>query len=127
MLFQLCTVTGILLAQCLNIATHYIHPYGWRISLGMAAVPGLVLLIGGLFLPETPNSLIERGYLQRVRSVTHLFFQMLGYTRWNGGEKVHPLPSIVAQCAQETLLLAFHAVCWAVSKCERSLSLHCDT
>ena len=66
MLFQLCIVTGILLAQCLNIGTHYLRPYGWRISLGLAAVPGTILLIGGLFLPETPNSLIERGYLQKV-------------------------------------------------------------
>lgn len=66
MLFQLCIVTGILVAQCLNIGTHYIRPSGWRISLGLAAVPGTILLIGGLFLPETPNSLIERGYLQKV-------------------------------------------------------------
>ena len=65
-LFQLCVVTGILVAQCVNIGTHYL-PFGWRISLGLAAIPGLVLLIGGLSLPETPNSLIERGYLQRVR------------------------------------------------------------
>ena len=65
-LFQLCVVTGILVAQAVNIGTHYI-PFGWRISLGLAAIPGVVLLIGGLSLPETPNSLIERGYLQKVR------------------------------------------------------------
>ena len=59
-------VTGILLAQCLNIGTHFLDPYGWRISLGVAAVPGMVLLFGGYLLPETPNSLIERGYLQKV-------------------------------------------------------------
>ena len=67
MLFQLCVVTGILIAQLINIGTSHLEPYGWRISLGLAAVPGVVLLIGGLLLPETPNSLIERGYLQRVR------------------------------------------------------------
>lgn len=72
MLFQLCIVTGILLAQCLNIGMHYLRPYGWRISLGLAAVPGIILLIGGLFLPETPNSLIERGYLQKVNTICPL-------------------------------------------------------
>lgn len=66
MLFQLCVVTGILFAQVINIGTSLLKPFGWRISLGLAAVPGTVLLVGGLLLPETPNSLIERGYLQRV-------------------------------------------------------------
>ena len=33
---------------------------GWRLSLGLAAVPALILLAGGILLPESPNSLIER-------------------------------------------------------------------
>jgi ABC-type Fe3+ transport system permease subunit len=66
MLFQLCVVSGILVAQAVNIGTSQLGDWGWRISLGLAAVPGCVLLIGGLLLPETPNSLIERGYLQKV-------------------------------------------------------------
>ena len=65
MLFQLCVVTGILIAQTINLGTHYLA-WGWRLSLGLAALPGLLLLVGGLFLAETPNSLVERGYLQRV-------------------------------------------------------------
>lgn len=35
-------------------------PWGWRLSLGLAAVPAMLLLLGGLVLPESPNSLIER-------------------------------------------------------------------
>ena len=66
MLFQLCIVFGILVAQLLNIGTHFWRSNGWRISLGAAAVPGFVLLVAGLLLPETPNSLVERGYLARV-------------------------------------------------------------
>lgn len=34
--------------------------HGWRLSLGLAAVPAFVLLLGGILLPESPNSLIER-------------------------------------------------------------------
>ena len=33
---------------------------GWRLSLGLAGVPACVLLLGGILLPESPNSLIER-------------------------------------------------------------------
>lgn len=33
---------------------------GWRLSLGLAAVPASVLTLGGILLPESPNSLIER-------------------------------------------------------------------
>ncbi|KAF5197846.1 Sugar transport protein [Thalictrum thalictroides] len=52
---------------------------GWRWSLGLAAVPGLSILLGGIFLPETPNSLIERNLpeeakkmLKRIRGVDNV-------------------------------------------------------
>ena len=34
---------------------------GWRTSLALAAVPALILTFGAIILPETPNSLCERG------------------------------------------------------------------
>lgn len=37
------------------------HPYGWRVSLGGAAVPAIILLLGSVLIVETPTSLIERG------------------------------------------------------------------
>ena len=75
MLFQLCVVTGILVAQSVNIGTYHLQENGWRVSLGLAAVPGAILLIGGhALLPESPNSLIERGYLQKVS-----LFCLLGF------------------------------------------------
>ncbi|KAG5563145.1 hypothetical protein RHGRI_005786 [Rhododendron griersonianum] len=50
--------------------------WGWRLSLGVAVVPALTIIIGSLFLPETPNSMIERGRgeeakikLQKIRGV----------------------------------------------------------
>jgi MFS family permease len=61
MFFQLTITAGILAANLINYFTAKIKSgEGWRISLGCAAVPALILIIGSLVLPETPNSLIER-------------------------------------------------------------------
>lgn len=60
---------GILIAQVINIGTYNIRPWGWRLSLGLASVPGTILLLGGLFLPDSPNSLIERGQLEKGKQV----------------------------------------------------------
>lgn len=43
--------------------------WGWRLSLGLAGVPATILLIGSIVLPETPNSLIERGRLEDGKKV----------------------------------------------------------
>ena len=44
-LVQLGTITGIVVANAINIATDNLI-WGWRLSLGLAAVPGLVLVLG---------------------------------------------------------------------------------
>lgn len=69
MMFQLATTLGILTANMINYGTDNIHPWGWRLSLGLAAAPALLMTLGGLLLPETPNSLIERGQEERGRRV----------------------------------------------------------
>ncbi|KAJ9552179.1 hypothetical protein OSB04_016224 [Centaurea solstitialis] len=67
---------GVLSANLLNYGTQKINGgWGWRISLAMAAFPASILTIGALFLPETPNSLIQHNVnpntakkmLQKVR------------------------------------------------------------
>lgn len=68
-LFQMAVTIGILAAQLINYGTQYLHPWGWRLSHGLAAVPAVLLTVGSLFLPETPNSLIERGKLEEGRKV----------------------------------------------------------
>ena len=68
-MFQLATTIGILAANLINYGTNNMHPNGWRVSLGLAAVPASLLIFGGLFCPETPNSLIERGKLERGRHI----------------------------------------------------------
>lgn len=78
-MFQLAVTIGILAAQLINYGTQYIQPYGWRISLAMGAVPSLILLFGSMMLPDTPNSLVQRGrvedgrkVLQRIRGTEHV-------------------------------------------------------
>ncbi|KAG8374852.1 hypothetical protein BUALT_Bualt10G0038700 [Buddleja alternifolia] len=62
MFFQLTITFGILCANVLNYVTaEFKKVEGWRVSLGCAAVPAVIFIIGTILLPETPNSLIERG------------------------------------------------------------------
>ncbi|CAI0429890.1 unnamed protein product, partial [Linum tenue] len=42
---------------------------GWRLSLGLAGVPAVLLTLGALLVSETPNSLIERGRLDEGKAV----------------------------------------------------------
>ena len=69
--FQLCTTGCILLSQLVNFAA--LGPgkpaWGWRLSVGLAGVPALVLLFGSLFLlRDTPSSLAGRGLLAEGRA-----------------------------------------------------------
>ncbi|CAH8354010.1 unnamed protein product [Eruca vesicaria subsp. sativa] len=58
--FQLCIGIGFLTANFTNYETQKIKQgYGWRISLATAAIPASILTLGSLFLPETPNSIIQ--------------------------------------------------------------------
>lgn len=68
-MFQMATTLGILAGQLINYGTQFLVPWGWRLSLGLAGVPALILTLGGIFLPETPNNLIERHKLERGKEV----------------------------------------------------------
>ncbi|XP_077243309.1 sugar transport protein MST3-like [Tasmannia lanceolata] len=78
--FQLMITIGILAANLVNYGTSKIKGgWGWRVSLAGAAVPALIITIGSLFLPDTPNSLIDRGkpedarkMLVRIRGTTNV-------------------------------------------------------
>ncbi|CAA6661646.1 unnamed protein product [Spirodela intermedia] len=69
MMFQLATTTGIFTANMVNYGTERIDPWGWRLSLGLAAVPAALMTVGGFLLPETPNSLLEQGFPEKGRRV----------------------------------------------------------
>lgn len=77
--FQFCVGIGVFVANLINYGAEKVKGgWGWRISLAMAAAPATILTLGALFLPETPNSLIQHGndhekaikMLQRVRGTT---------------------------------------------------------
>uniref|UniRef100_A0A383WEJ5 Major facilitator superfamily (MFS) profile domain-containing protein n=1 Tax=Tetradesmus obliquus TaxID=3088 RepID=A0A383WEJ5_TETOB len=78
-MFQLAVTVGILGAQLINFGTQHIKPWGWRLSLAMGAVPSLILFFGSMLLPDTPNSLVQRGcsedgrkVLQRIRGTDNV-------------------------------------------------------
>ncbi|KAI3456348.1 hypothetical protein Pfo_013011 [Paulownia fortunei] len=67
--FQLSITIGILAANVLNYGFAKIKGgWGWRLSLGGAMVPALIITVGSLVLPETPNSMIERGKQEEARA-----------------------------------------------------------
>ncbi|KAG2685246.1 hypothetical protein I3760_10G116300 [Carya illinoinensis] len=74
---QLSITIGILIANVLNYFFAKIKGgWGWRLSLGGAMVPALIVTVGSLVLHDTPNSMTERGLhdeakekLKRIRGV----------------------------------------------------------
>ncbi|KAF9607615.1 hypothetical protein IFM89_037543 [Coptis chinensis] len=69
-LFQLNITIGILFANLINYGTAKIKGgWGWRLSLGLAGIPALLLTVGALLVVDTPNSLIERGRLEEGKAV----------------------------------------------------------
>jgi sugar porter (SP) family MFS transporter len=66
-LFQLAITVGILAAY---LADYVFTPSAaWRWMLGLAVIPGALLGVGMLFLPETPRFLARHGHFDLARSV----------------------------------------------------------
>src|SRR5436305_10166175 len=64
---QLMIVGGILAAFIVNAILA--SSGDWRLMLGLAAVPSTILLVGMLFMPETPRYLVHTGEEQDARQV----------------------------------------------------------
>jgi MFS transporter, SP family, sugar:H+ symporter len=64
---QLMIVGGILAAFIVNAILA--SSENWRLMLGLAAVPSLILLVGMLFMPETPRYLVHTGEEETAREV----------------------------------------------------------
>ena len=64
---QLAIVFGILSAYVVNALLA--SSGSWRLMLGLAIVPSVILLAGMLFMPETPRWLVSRGREDEARAV----------------------------------------------------------
>ncbi|KAF7808995.1 Sugar carrier protein C [Senna tora] len=69
MCFQLSITIGIFVANLFNYYfVHILNGQGWRLSLGLGAVPAVIFVVGSFCLPESPSSLVERGSLDKARN-----------------------------------------------------------
>lgn len=66
--FQFFIGIGVVVANFTNYGTVRIPVWGWRLSLGLAAVPASAIFLGALLIPDTPSSLLQRGKLDRARA-----------------------------------------------------------
>ncbi|XP_016579855.2 sugar carrier protein A isoform X2 [Capsicum annuum] len=115
MMFQLATTLGIFTANMINYGTSKLHPWGWRLSLGLAAGPAFVMTVGGLLLPETPNSLIEQGnkvegrrVLEKIRGTENVeaeFEDMVDASELAQSIK-HPFRNILKRRNRPQLIMA---------------------
>ncbi|XP_020413955.1 sugar carrier protein A [Prunus persica] len=115
MMFQLATMLGIFIANMVNYGTQKLEPWGWRLSLGLAIVPAIVMTVGGIFFLETPNSLIERGskeegrkLLERIRGTENVnakFQDMLDASEFASAIK-HPFRNILERRNMPQLVMA---------------------
>src|SRR3954451_18433928 len=64
---QMMIVVGILLAYIVNGVLA--SSGDWRLMLGLAVVPSLILLVGMFFMPETPRHLVRSGEEEEAREV----------------------------------------------------------
>ncbi|MCO5564537.1 hypothetical protein L7F22_018199 [Adiantum nelumboides] len=60
---------GVLSGNLVNFFAATVHPWGWRISLGVVTVPALAFILFIFFFNETPTSLIQRGHRSEARDV----------------------------------------------------------
>lgn len=66
--FQFFISLGVVIASLANYGTVRIPVWGWRISLGLAAVPAAVIFLGAALISDSPSSLVHRGKLDEARA-----------------------------------------------------------
>ncbi|PKU65449.1 sugar transport protein 8 [Dendrobium catenatum] len=113
-LFQLDVTIGIFIANIVNYFTSEIHPWGWRLSLGLAGVPASILCLGSFIIPETPTSLVEHGkldegikMLRKVRGVENVEaeFEELKQASKVAEQVRHPYRMLMKRPSQPPLVI----------------------
>ncbi|WRX14054.1 Major facilitator [Theobroma cacao] len=68
--FQMAITAATLAAVLINCGTAKMEGgWGWRLPLALAAVPTIMTTIVSLFLPDTPNSILERGHTEKEKEM----------------------------------------------------------
>lgn len=115
-LFQLNVTIGILFANLVNYGTNKIKGgWGWRLSLGLAGIPAVLLTVGALMVVDTPNSLIERGrheegkaVLRKIRGTDNIepeFLELVEASRI-AKEVKHPFRNLLQRRNRPQLVIA---------------------
>lgn len=89
--------------------------WGWRLSLGLAGIPAVLLTVGALLILDTPNSLIERGRLEEGKAVLRKiwgtndiepeYLQLVEASRV-AKEVKHPFKNLLKRRNQPQLIIA---------------------
>ncbi|WP_430536652.1 sugar porter family MFS transporter [Listeria rocourtiae] len=91
---QVMIVSGMLLSYIIDFLLKGLpEEWAWRLMLGMAAVPAIILFFGVLMLPESPRFLVKTNKLDEARKV-------LSYIR-KPGEVGQELDQIIQTAKQE--------------------------
>lgn len=72
-LFSINVACGIFVGNLVNFWTAHYEPWGWRLSLGLAGVPSLLLTIAGFVLLDSPTYLIQIGKEEEAKKNLALF------------------------------------------------------
>ncbi|KAM0952047.1 putative sugar transport protein STP/MST-like, plant [Dioscorea sansibarensis] len=113
-LFQLQVTIGIFIANIVNYFTSNLHPCGWRLSLGIAGVPALILFLGSLLITETPTSLIERNehehglrVLKKIRGTDNVNaeFEELVHASEIARQVKHPFKNLMKRNSRPQLII----------------------
>ncbi|RZS15909.1 hypothetical protein BHM03_00047806 [Ensete ventricosum] len=114
-LFQLDVTIGILIANIVNYFASNLHPWGWRLSLGLAGVPATILCLGSFLITETPTSLIEReqttaglAMLKKIRGTekVELEFQEISRACEMARHVKHPFRTLMKKHSRPQLVIA---------------------
>lgn len=66
--FQFFLAIGNLAANLTNYGANHIERWGWRLSLGLAAAPAFIIVVGAFCITDSPSSLVVRGKLDAARA-----------------------------------------------------------
>ncbi|XVF13205.1 hypothetical protein REPUB_Repub08aG0188200 [Reevesia pubescens] len=116
-MFQMSITIGIFIANLLNYFTAKIKAgWGWRLSLGGAIVPGLIIFLGSFWLSDTPNSLLERNkfdeakdLLKKIRGIDNVDEEFNDLANASEAAKLvkRPWKNIVRKKYRPQLIFAF--------------------